>query len=223
MKSIPSQKSYNELASSWLAATQSGDWMQSECFASLLFEECRVQLNRRGLKGLMAGMESEVRQEACAVLFGSFLLRNRRLQKATDSENLDDIRKHLRWSVKRCLKIAVLRLARKRAREAAFIENDFDLDRLESPPHPWLKTYMDLSCEERCAMALAALQLAIQQRLLSSKNARVTRMILEEGMSPREAAKLMGVSSRAINQQLTRVAAQLSILKEAVEVEFSQP
>lgn len=223
MKSIPSQKSHNELASSWLAATQSGDWIQSECFADFLHEECRVQLNRRSLKGLMSGMESEVRQEACAILFGSFLLGNRRLQKATDSENLDDIRKNLRWSVKKCLNLAVLRLARKRAREVALIEDGFDLERLESPPHPWLRTYLDLTCDERCAMALAALQLALQQRLLSSKNARVTRMILEEGMSPREAAKLMGVSSRAINQQLSRVAAQLSILKEAVEIDFSKP
>lgn len=222
MKSIPSQKSYNKLASSWFAATQSGEWMQSECFADLLHEECRVQLNRRGLKGLMAGMESEVCQEACTMLFGSFLLGNKRLRKAADSESLSEIETHLRWSVKRCLSIAISRLARKRAREADRVAEGLDLDFFESPPHLRLRTYADLSCEERCAMALAALQLALQLRLLSSKNARVTRLILEEGMSARDAAKMMGVTPRAINQQLGRVAAQLSILKEAVEIEHSQ-
>ena len=221
MKPIPSQKSQKELAGAWLAAAQSADWIQSECFASLLYEECTAQLSRRELKGVMAGMESEVCQEACAILFGKFLLRNRLLQEATDQEDLKDIGSHLRWSVKKCLEIAVLRLARKRARELAMHEAGLDL--LETRPHPRLKTYLDLTCDERCAVALAALQLALQQRLLSAKNARVARMILEEGMSPRDVGKRMGVSPRAINQQLARVAAQLSILKEAVEIEFSQP
>lgn len=211
-----------KLASSWLAATQTANWKHSECFADLLYEECRGQLGSRKLKGLMAGLESDVSQEACTMLFGSFLLGNKRLRKATDSENLGEIENHLCWSVKRCLSIAISRIARKRAREAARFAEGFDLDRFESAPHARLRTYADLSCEERCAMALAALQLALQLRLLSSKNARVTRLILEEGMSPREAAKLMGVTPRAINQQLGRVAAQLSILKDAVEIEFSQ-
>jgi len=210
-----------KLACAWLAATENGNWEQGEYFACLLYEECRLHLGRGALKGLMAGMESEVSQEALTMLFSSFLRRNERLHNATDHKNLSEIENSLRWSIRRCLRIAISRIARIKKREAERVVQGIDLDALESALHPRLRKYGDLTCDERCAMALAALQLAVQHRLLSAKNAKVTRMILEEGINPRNAAKRMGVSPRAINQQLVRVAAKLSILKDAVEI--SQP
>lgn len=209
----------NELATAWLAATKSADWQDAECFASLLYDECRRQLARRSLRGLMAGTERDVEQEACTMLFGSFLLGNDRLQTATASEDLESTARHLSKSVKICLRFAYQRVARSRSRELA---QQVDFSKVGESVwgttlHPRLRTYQELPCEERCAMALAALQLALRLRVVSEKNAEVTRMTLVEGLCPRKIAHKLGVSPRAIRQQLARVSAQLRILKDAVE------
>lgn len=204
----------NELAAAWLVATTLQAWEDYEAFASVLYQECSRQLPPGRLGGLLAGAENEVSQEACLMLIGGFLASNPNLIGETDTEQ---IQRHLAKSMAICVHFAKKRIARKRVHPLEFPTNDEFL--LGTVNHPRCRPYFDLSFEEKRALAISALELAVKKNRLSQKNAKVARLSLEEGLRSEEIARRLGVSPSAICQQLTRVVEQLAALKECVEEE----
>lgn len=205
---------YPKLAAAWLAATKTQSWEDFEAFASALNAECCRQAPQRRFQGFMAGAEREVQQDTCLMLLGKYLINNPNL---VGEEDAAVIEYHLIQSVRICTRYAIARIARQRSCSRQFPATDESIYGMEN--HPRCKTYSDLTFEEKRAMALSALQLAVEQTKLSDKNVQVARLILEEGLSHREAAQKLGVTASAISQQIKLVAAQLAVLKEAVEVE----
>lgn len=204
----------NELANSWLVATQTQEWENFETFASLLYQQCSREVPPGRFDGFMAGAENEVRQEACLMLLGKFLASNPNLIEEKEPEK---IQTHLVKSVMICIRFAKRRIARKRIypREIPLKEEILR----DTVKHPRIRTYSDLSFDEKRALALSTLELAVLEKCLSHKNANVAKLSLEEGLDPQEIARRLGVSPNAIYQQLTRVVAQLAIIKELVEEE----
>jgi RNA polymerase sigma factor (sigma-70 family) len=205
--------SNKSMAEAWLAATHSGNWEDAEQFANELVRECRSRTPH--LHGILAGAESEVVQDTCLLLIGSFLPRNMRLAAATSRADTSEIDRHLRESVRICARHAMQRIARYRARECARkveVESDVDFGVVDHP-----HASRELSTSERCALALSALQLALRKELLSQRAAEIVRLTLKEGLTGREVAEKLGISPSAVSQQLRRVSAQLAVLKDAVE------
>jgi predicted RNA polymerase sigma factor len=203
-----------KLAASWLTATHTNQWEDYEAFARELYQECCRQAPPGRFNGVLAGLENEVRQEACLILLNRFLADNPHLNRETRPQAVG---RHLIKSVKICVRYAVGRIARQKSRrcEIAAQESQFG-----SVNHPRCRTFADLSFEEKRALALATLELAVEEKLLSAQNEAVFRLQLMGGHSQREIAKKLGVSPSAIHQRLQRVVAQLSILKNAVEEEI---
>jgi hypothetical protein len=202
----------NELATAWLAATTTQTWEDFEAFASVLNTECKRQVPRGRLNGLMEGAENEVQQETCLILLGKFLIDNPHLIREQD---IRAIERHLVQSIKICTRFAIARIARQRTNSRQF--STADESHYGTVTHPRCKTYADLTYDEKRALALATLQLAVEELTLSETNAQVAML------SPREAARRLGVSPSAIHQQLARVASTLAVLKHAVEIEIPQP
>jgi DNA-binding CsgD family transcriptional regulator len=207
--------SYQNLAEAWLAASRTGKWENSESFAALLFEVCEASLPP--IHGLLAGMERDVAQEACLMLLGKFLMRNKRLKAATAEGNIEAIAGHLRVSARICIGYATRRLARERCREVAILCPDVDASDIGSTEHFWSRA-SQFSFEERCAIALAALDFGVRKRLITAKSEIIATLVLKEGLTHRQIAEKLGISPSAVSQQLSRVSARLSILKDAVEV-----
>ncbi len=205
--------SNKSMAEAWLAATHSGNWEDAEQFANELVQECRSRIPH--LNGILAGAEQEVVQDACLLLIGSFLPRNERLAAATREGDSEGIDRHLRASIRICGKHAMQRIARYRARERSRkVEPGTDVD-FGTVDHPHASR--ELSPEQRCALALSALQLAMRREILTERAFEVARLTLEEGLTGREVAERLGISPSAVSQQLRSVSAQLAVLKDAVE------
>lgn len=206
----------SNLAEAWLTATRSGEWEDAEAFANLLLSQCKQSMPP--LVGIMAGEESEVIQNACLMLLGAFLVRNQRLGEAAIFQDVREIERHLRVSIRTCLSFAIRRFARSRSLDLSR-RVDFDEALLGSVIHPWLRREADLGLEERCAIALAALHVALRGKILSRTAAKVFLLTLENGLSGREVAARMGISPSAVSQQLRRITAQLNLVKDVIEVE----
>lgn len=207
MKTNPNS---NILAAAWLTATTTQNY---EAFAAVLYHECCRQVPPGRLNGLMAGAENDVHQEACLMLLGTFLTQN---QNLLAERNTDIIAEHLIKSVKICLHYGKKRIARKRISRHEIPADEFLFGTVN---HPRCRTYADLSFDEKRALALSTLELAVQKNRLSQKNAIVAKLSLEEGLKSEEIATRLGVSPSAICQHLARVVGQLAVLKELVEEE----
>lgn len=166
----------------------------------------------------MEGAENEVQQETCLILLGKFLIDNPHL---IGEQDMRAIEHHLDQSIKICTRYAIARIARQRTNSQQI--STADESQFGTVNHPRCRTYADLGYDEKRALALSALQLAVEEIKLSEKNVQVAKLILNEGLSPREVAKRMGVSPSAIHQQLASVASKLAVIKEAVEFETFQP
>lgn len=204
------------MAEAWLATSRTGEWEKSATFATLLFETCEASLPP--MQGLLAGMDRAVAQEACLMLLGKFLMRNKRLKTNAAEGNVDEIARHLRASVRICIGYAAHRIARERSKEVAKLGPDVDASNIGGTVHPRLRDVGQLSFEERYSLALAALDLGVQKRVLTTKSKAIATLVLVEGLTHRQIARRLGISPSAVSQQLSRVTAQLSILKDAVEV-----
>jgi len=136
--------------------------------------------------------------------------------KVTEPEDLFGVRS-LVQSVRICARYAISRIARQRTNSRQI--SAVDESRFGTVNHPRCKTYADLTYDEKRSLAFSAFQLAVKEIKLSENNVRVARLILEDELTPNEAAKWLGVPSSAIHQQLTRVTSALAVLKDAVEIE----
>lgn len=204
------------MAEAWLAAAHSENWEDVEAFAELLLQECKKSVLPLG--GIMKDHEKEVIQEAGLMLLGSFLMRNERLGAATRTEDIEAIDRHLRVSIKWCLNVATKRIARIRSRDISRAALDLEESAFGTIPHPRMRPDHDLSMDERCALAIGALQLGLTEQRLSRQVAEIARLTLEEGLNGREIAARLGISPSAVSQHLQRVSSQLSILQSAVEI-----
>jgi len=204
-----------KLAAAWLAATKTQSWEDFEAFASALNAECCRQAPPRRFRGLMAGAEKEVQQDTCLMLLGKYLINNPNLMGEEDPAVIEY---HLIQSVRICTRYAIARIARQRSCSRKM--STTDESQFGTVDHPSCRTYADLTYEEKRAMALSALQLAVEQTKLSDQNIQVARLVLEEGLSHQEVARKLGVTASAISQQIKLVAAQLAVLKNAVEMEI---
>jgi len=201
------------MAEAWQTATRSGEWKDAEAFAGALVEECRSRIPH--LSGILAGAESEVIQDTCLLLMGSFLPRNRRLAEATRSADAEGVERHLSASIRICGRLAMKRMTRYRVRELSRRVEDATEEDFGVVDHSYGSR--ELSPEERCALALSALQLAMRKEILTERAFEIVTLTLKEGLTGREVAEKLGISPSAVSQQLRSVSAQLAVLKDAVE------
>jgi DNA-binding CsgD family transcriptional regulator len=112
-------------------------------------------------------------------------------------------------------------MVRKKSRHANREEELSEDKHPLSHPHFFDRTEDELTFDERCSIALESLCIALHRKILSQRNAEVARLALEAGLSGREIARTLGISPSAVSQQLKHITAQLSLLKD--EVEIKQP
>lgn len=192
------------LTRAWLASaddSQSADKLDK--LAIELDTTLRHRLPSGTFRGILAGREDEVRQDAAILLVEGFLLGNRRLMRATRAGNVSEAANQLSRSISGAISISIRRLRRQAARYFARFQPISDHDH-GTCCHPSDRQYWSLPLAVQRALALQALHVAVTGRLITRQQASLAEAIAT-GTSQATAAREYGISRSAISQRLQPV------------------
>jgi len=173
--------------------------------ASAIEEEIRIRLPDYFFRGILGGYEAEIRQDAILMLLGRYLTGNRDLSHYTAAGDPAGIANELGRSIGAAIRFAKLRLKRRLATgqnrsEELTEENGGFYD------HPAKrKGFFALPYHAQLQLCLAALRVALSSKRVSPASAKVAMLMIEEGLSEAEAARVLGISPSGINQLLKKV------------------
>ena len=177
--------------------------------ASAINEEIRIRLPDYLFRGILGGYEAEIRQDAILMLLGRYLAGNRDLALYTAAGNLEGMENELGRSIGAAIGFAKLRLKRRLATgqnrsEELTEENGGFYDHPASR-----KGFFALPYHAQLQLCLAALRVALSSKSVSPASVKVATLMLEEGLSAAQVARVLGKSPSAVNQLLKMVRKQL--------------
>ncbi len=182
-----------------------------------LDEICRDRLGDGVIKGgVLLGQEPEIRQQTLSRLLGGFLLGSETYKVAVASRCPAAIHD----AMVRCVAIAMSyskrdttrKLLRQQKREVEFKEQDGGVCRhfVDNRPEDW-PVGAKIEILHRC------LNQAVETGKLSPCNASVALLVCDQGIPVRKVAKISGVSTNAVYQQLRRVRGVMSELLDEID------
>ncbi len=171
--------------------------------AELLEAEVRRRIPHNSQEDLL-GIRDEIIQKTCLRLLGGHLSGNPKLLLATRSGSVAVISYQLRVCISTALKYerkeAIRRAVRHNARQTELTEDNGGVSL-----HPAGRSFWELPYEVQRELALAALRLAVTQRLLTASNAAMAIRMIEGNLTEAEVSREMGISRQAVNQRMEKV------------------
>ena len=174
---------------------------------------CRRKLRDGVMVGVLAGRESEIRQDAMIMLLCGFLLGNVRFMDAARRKDRDATAYHLAAAVSIALAYCKLRTARNLAGESAGHVQLSEFNGGSYRHHSDVATW-ELPDSIKRSMAMNGLKLAVKSGQLSTANLCIVSMVVEDEMSVAEISRKLKINPSAIYQQIARV---IRVLPEWIE------
>jgi len=174
-------------------------------YANQIDAVCRRRLGDNVImKGVLAGRESEIRQEALLMLMSGFLAGNPRFSAAIKANNAVAIA----FEIERSTAIALSKCKKRLASyltHVCSVHVQISERNGGSCNHPYDRHIHEWMPDTRIKMVLSGLKTAVKAKQLSEGNAKLVTMIIKDGRSITEVAAQFRVSSNAIYQRLRRV------------------
>lgn len=156
------------------------------------------------MNGILAGRESEIRQNAMLMLMSGFLIGNTRLIAAKKAKRPDDVTFEIERSTAIALRKCKQRLASKltdagsayvqiSGRNGGKCKHPYDLE-----IHEWMP-------DTKARVVMNGLGIAVKEKQLSPDNAELVTMIVKDGRTVVEVAAHFQVSTNAVYQRIRRV------------------
>lgn len=156
------------------------------------------------LVGVLAGRESEIRQNAMLMLMSGFLIGNPRLAAAKKAKRPEAVAFEIERSTAIALSKCKKRLASKLAKPGpAYVQiSERNGGKCKHPydreDHEWMP-------DTKVRMVMNGLKIAVTEKKLSPDNAELVTMIVKDGRTVAEVAAHFQVTSNAIYQRIRRV------------------
>jgi DNA-binding XRE family transcriptional regulator len=200
----------HQLAQMWLAL-QGADshWEAWEQFIAMLNDYMKSWRPDPERIGVSQAEIDDVRQEAAILLEQGYLRGNRSLAQATTSGDLESISRGIIHSIQATLMLARKRVQAKEMRHKKIEERL--THHLETVP-PDERNHPSLF-DERRAIALAAIKLALEHGRVTPHDAEIVRTRITESLTLAEMAERNGVSRQAVHQ---REARSIKVLRRVV-------
>jgi len=204
---------YDPIVSFWISYCADPEQSTLNALAAAIERECRQRMRDGCLNGLLHGHEDEIRQSACLLLLHRFLAGNQKLNESVGECNRTNLSIELSKSIFAALRYSKLQLARRLAVEAS---RRVELDECHQgiTLHSSQRSFFALPEDIRRQLALATVQIAVEQRKFTEANASIAREIID-GESVSDIAERLQISRSAVYQRLKQVKASLpGILKK---------
>ena len=193
--------------------------------AEALEWEIRSRLPDGAFRGALAGSGRAIRQDANLLLLTGIpetkpdagvasgkkkrrcegmLAGNADLVRATINEHIGEMQNQLERSIRAALQIARRRAARAIWKQLSRHEEVAE-EKVGSYKHPSDNSCWELPYEIQKTIALAALKIAVSEKILSEKNAAPAAVMIEKNLSEAQAARKLGISPQAVNEHLQKV------------------
>ena len=214
------------LVSVWLAfAAEPESQKKRNALAEALEWEIRIRLPDGAFRGALAGAGREIRQDANLLLLTGIpetepdagvtlgkkkrrcegmLAGNADLLRATIKGKFAEVENELERSIRAALGIARRRAARAIWKQLSRYEEVAE-ENVGSYKHASDNSFGELPYEIQKKIALAALKIAVAEKILTAKNAAPAAVILKENLSEAEAARKLGISRQAVNEHIQKV------------------
>lgn len=164
-------------------------------------------------RGILAGRESEIRQETLIMVLSGYLEGHHGYQSAKHIGDTENMRNEMGRCVAIALQICKRRmesmLTKRSAKNVPITEM---LGGVSMHPSDW--TTSDWPASARVRVVLRAADEAVRARKLSPMNAWILNMAIREGMKVQEISARINVTDNAVYQQLRRVR---KVLPEIIE------
>jgi len=181
---------------------------------------CRRNLPDGKIRGgILEGHESEIRQNALIKVLGGFLGGNPEYARARKSNDPDAILMVVERTVAVALRLSKVRLARKLAVHAI---RHTQINELNGGVcrHPSELQAAEWPHQIQHGVLMSGIARAVSLRKLSTKNARVAAMRIEEGLSVQSISEILEITPSGVYQQLDRVYTVLPKVIERLEPSF---
>ena len=204
------------LALAWNFQRRTPRW--SERFASLLDERLKQMLPEGCLREILHGQESEIRQRATLLLLERFLMGNQHLQKASESDDMEEVANQIQRSISASLRIASYRVRRSIQRDRGRFTEFDEAEHSKQSLHPAeIKYVRELPLEAQRQLLLFLLEEGVRSSAISTANSQIIHQMVDQELSQTEMAKELGISRQAVNQRIRCVAAGLNEALERAE------
>ena len=210
----PQNTSTPGLAHAWLAYCQSTD---SALAADHLANHLDALFKRRvpdgHYTGVLKGRDEDVRQEAYLLLIGNYLAGNPDLVVATASGDqraiAEEIQKSLAGSVRAVSKTLKKRILRHQ--KTHVYGEDLDTHANYTCIHPSCRrSIWELPIDLQRKIVFASLSIAIRDKLILARSAKVAMDMIESGLSQSQVARSRGVSRQTVHAILDPVRKHLA-------------
>ncbi len=156
------------------------------------------------MNGVLAGRESEIRQDAMLMLMSGFLIGNPRLAAAKKAKRPEAIAFEIERSTAIALSKCKKRLASKLAEAGSAYVQISERNGGECK-HPSDREAHEWMADTKVRMVMNGVGIAVKEKQMSPDNAKLVTMIVKDGRTVVEVAAHFKVSTNAIYQRIRRV------------------
>lgn len=169
------------------------------------------------LRGILAGLEDEVRQNAALMLLEQYFQGNHRLDDARENLDLAAAANQIQRSIN-----AALRLSQFRLRRALFRDSQKFTQFDEIHHTPVYNTHnlhtFELSFEARRTLLVSLLERSVRERSLPKTSADMIGHMIDQGMTQAQMARELGISRAAMSLRISRISEVVQSTLETTEL-----
>ncbi len=206
------------LVESWLLLDRDPANQQNlNTFGKELDTALRRKLPNGTFRGLLQGLEEDIRQNTAIELLHRFFAGNQRLAKATSEGNRVAVANELDRSMSLMQRFIRHRLIKQKCAERKMLE-EFAED-LPRRTHVRPRgSFWQLPYPARHTLTLRMLQIAIEERQITKNAGSLAIEMLTKQMSQSEIARERGVSRAAVNQSLKSIRGKMVKMTQTLEL-----
>lgn len=211
------------LVKSWLRLHAHPGFIKAlQTFSRELDLALKTKLPDGILRGVMRGMEAEIRQDAAILLLDRYFAGNRKLVAETALGNLPEISNQLDRSIAAAIAVCRRRLGH-RNQERTKLEQELQSDdpRLPSVDGSPTQGLWQLPFALRHAVALKLLKMSVDSGETKENAAQLIVAILSGEMTQAELSQKLGVSRSAVSQKVRATTVRLRRMVN--DIEFGEP